>query len=73
MWAFFSRRLRMWLLFAVGAPVLAWLLGRLGDAVERRRGPNGFSSTLHSVRGWLRRRTRGPLSRRDHDPHLPAR
>ncbi|MBW0104944.1 hypothetical protein [Pseudonocardia sp. KRD291] len=68
MWAFFSRRLRMWLLFAVGAPLLAWLLGRLGDVVERRRGPNGFSRTLHTARGWLRRRTRGPLSHRDTQP-----
>lgn len=71
MWAFFSRRLRMWLLLAVGAPLLAWLLGRLGDVVERRRGPNGFSRAMHTARGWLRRRARGPLSHRD--TQVPAR
>jgi hypothetical protein len=73
MWAFFSARLRMWLLLAVGAPVLGWLLGRIGDAVEARRGPNGLSRALQKGRGWLRRRTRGPLAARPAaDPTGPA-
>jgi hypothetical protein len=51
MWAFFSRRLRMWLFFALGAPVLSWLLGcaaapagrwptgiRIARATDGRRG-----------------------------------
>ena len=72
MWAFFSRRLRMWLLLALGAPILAWLLGRVADAVERRNGPNGATRALHSARGWLGRRTRGPLARRQ-ETRQPAR
>ncbi|MHA6796660.1 hypothetical protein ACVGVM_24570 [Pseudonocardia bannensis] len=62
MWAFFSARLRMWLVLAVGAPVLGWLLGRLGDVIEARRGPNGLSRVLRKGRGWLHRRSKGPLA-----------
>lgn len=64
MWAFFSRRLRMWLVLAVGAPVLAWLLGKVGDVVESRRGPNAASKVLKTGSGYLRRRTKGPLGGR---------
>jgi hypothetical protein len=64
MWAFFSRRLRIWLILAIGAPIVAWLLGKVGDAIESRRGPNGFSNVLKKGSGYLRNRTKGPLSRR---------
>lgn len=64
MWAFFSRRLRMWLILAIGAPVLGWLLGKLGDVIESRSGPNSFTRTLHTGRRWLQRNARGPLARR---------
>lgn len=64
MWAFFSARLRMWLILAVGAPVLGWLLGKVGDLVEARRGPNGLSKVLQTGRDWLARRSRGPLAAR---------
>jgi hypothetical protein len=73
MWAFFSARLRMWLLLAVGAPVLGWLLGKIGDIVEARRGPSGLSRGLQKGRSWLRRRSRGPLAPRPvADPTGPA-
>jgi len=65
MWALFSRHLRVWLLLAVGAPLLAWLLGRVGDAIERRRGPNTVSRIIHQGRRFLERRVRGPLRRRE--------
>jgi hypothetical protein len=69
MWAFLSARLRMWLVLAVVAPVLGWLLGRIGDLIESRRGPNTVSRVLQKGRGWLRGRTRGPLApRRPGDP-----
>lgn len=64
MWAFLSARLRLWLLFAIGAPVLSWLLGALGDRLEARGGPTSTSRALKKGRDWLRRRTRGPLARR---------
>lgn len=62
MWAFLSARLRLWLLLAVGAPVLSWLLGAIGDRLEARSGPTTTSRTLKKSRDWLRRRTRGPLA-----------
>ncbi|BBF99831.1 MULTISPECIES: hypothetical protein [Pseudonocardia] len=65
MWVLISRHLRVWLLLAVGAPILAWLLGRLGDAIERRRGPNVVSKLTHQGRRFLERRVRGPLRRRE--------
>lgn len=64
MWAFLSARLRTWLLLAVAAPAVGWLLGRIGDAIEARRGPNPVSRVLQKGRGWLSRRTRGPLTTR---------
>jgi hypothetical protein len=36
MWALLSVRLRLWLLRAVGVPILGWLLG---DRVEVAMGP----------------------------------
>lgn len=69
MWAFLSARLRWWLILAIGAPVLGWLLGRIGDVIESRRGPNSISKVLQKGRGWLRGRSRGPLApRRAGDP-----
>jgi hypothetical protein len=80
MWAFLSARLRLWLVLAVGAPLLGWLLGRVGDAIEQRRGPTGLSRVLQTGRDWLARRSRGPLGGRRHaaatgpaDPGVPAR
>jgi hypothetical protein len=64
MWAFLSARLRWWLILAIGAPLLGWLLGRIGDVIESRRGPNTVSKVLQTGRGWLQRRARGPLARR---------
>jgi hypothetical protein len=78
-WAFFSARLRMWLILAVGAPLLGWVLGKVGDAIEKRRGPTGLTRVLQKGRDWLARRSRGPLGRRraeaagPADPGVPAR
>ncbi len=80
MWAFLSARLRMWLIVAVAAPLVGWLLGKIGDLIEARRGPNGVSKVLQMGRDWLRGRTRGPLAIRrsaasggTRDPGAPAR
>ena len=69
MWAFLSARLRLWLFFALGAPVLAWLLGQLGDRLEARHGPTALTRGLQKGRGWLRSRTRGPLATRGQHRH----
>jgi hypothetical protein len=68
MWAFFSRRLRMWLILAIAVPVVAWLLGRIGDVIEARQGPNRASRGLQTLRRWLQNRATGPLARRGADP-----
>jgi hypothetical protein len=70
--AFFSARLRMWLILAVGAPLLGWVLGKVGDAIEKRRGPTGLTKVLQKGRDWLARRSRGPLGRRPADATGPA-
>lgn len=77
MWAFLSRRLATWLIIAVGAPLLGWLLGRIGDAVEARRGPNALSRGLQWTRGFLLRKRVAPRGAADpagaRDAGSPAR
>jgi hypothetical protein len=69
MWAFLSARFRMWVILAVVAPLLGWLLGRIGDLIEARRGPNAVSKVLKFGRSFLGHRSRGPLApRRPADP-----
>jgi hypothetical protein len=46
MWLFFSRRLRMWLILTVLVPLGTGLLRRVGQALERRRGPSAVSRGL---------------------------
>jgi hypothetical protein len=72
MWAFFSRRLRMWLILAVGAPVLGIVLGKVGDLIEARRGPNTVSRVLRTGRRWLQSRAKGPLAARADEERTPA-
>jgi|GEM_PF-1453478 len=64
MWAFFSARLRTWLILVVAAPVLGFVLGKVGDVIESRSGPNSVSKVLHTGRRWLQRRSKGPLASR---------
>jgi hypothetical protein len=58
MWAFFSRRLRMWLVLAVVVPLVSWAMGWLGDRIEARNGPGKVSRALRTGRDWLDRRTK---------------
>jgi hypothetical protein len=46
MWLFFTRRLRMWLILTVVVPLATGVLRRLGQALERRRGPSAVSGAL---------------------------
>jgi hypothetical protein len=64
MWAFFSARLRMWLILAVAAPLLGWLLGKVGDTIEARRGPSTITKVLQKGRDFLASRATGPLAAR---------
>ena len=72
MWAFFSRRLRMWLILAVAVPLSAWLLGRIGDVIEARKGPNRASRALQGLRAWLQGYAAGPFARRPATPVSPG-
>lgn len=64
MWAFLSRRFRTWVLFVVGLPILAKVLGRLADALEARRGPSSRIAGAVRSAGDLAGRTRRPRRRR---------
>lgn len=57
MWAFFSGRLRMWVIIAIVLPLLSWALGWLGDRLEARNGPGKASRALRAGRDWLDRLT----------------
>ncbi len=64
MWVFLTRLLRRWLFFALGAPVLDWVLGKVGDQLEANNGLTRASRMLQQGRHWLQRSSRGPLARR---------
>jgi hypothetical protein len=46
MWLFLSSRLRTWLVLTVVVPLATGLLRRLGQGLERRRGPSAVSRAL---------------------------
>lgn len=46
MWLFLTRRLRMWVLLTVLAPLATRVLSGLGRALERRTGPSVVSNGL---------------------------
>ena len=68
MWALLSTRLRRWLFFVVGLPLIARLLHRIADTVESRRGPSSRAVSLLRGSGDLvgtsRRRRRRRRRRR---------
>jgi hypothetical protein len=49
MWVFFSRRLRMWLLLAVGLPLARVLVHRLALAASHRDPSTRTARTLHQA------------------------
>ena len=49
MWAFFSRRLRTWLLLAIALPLTRALVHRLALAAERRDPSTRTSKALHQA------------------------
>jgi hypothetical protein len=60
-WLFLSRRLRAYVLLALGAPLVAWALDALGRRIEARRGATRVSRVLRWGGRRLRRKARGPL------------
>jgi len=49
MWAFFSRRLRMWLLVAVALPLVRAAVHRVAVAAERRDPATRTARALHKA------------------------
>ncbi len=49
MWAFFSRRLRMWLLLAIALPLTRALVHRLALAARRRDPSTRTAKALHQA------------------------
>jgi hypothetical protein len=49
MWAFFSRRLRMWLLLAIALPLTRALVHRVALAAERRDPSTRTAKALHQA------------------------
>ena len=49
MWGFFSRRLRMWLLLAIGLPLARALIHRLALAADQRDPSTRTAKTLHQA------------------------
>ena len=55
MWAFFSRRFRLWVMFALGVPILRALLGRAGTTLEARTGSTVVTRGLETGHRTLAR------------------
>ena len=52
MWAFFSRRLRMWLLFSIVIPFVRKLWGRAqANRVARKAAPSGMADATRRPAG----------------------
>ena len=49
MWLFLSRRIRMWLLLAVGLPLARALVHRLSAALQQRSPGSGAARSLDRV------------------------
>ena len=64
MWALVSTRFRRWLLFVIGAPILAKVLSRAADWFEARRGPSSRTVSALRSSGDLLRRSRRKRRRR---------
>ncbi|SFF03062.1 hypothetical protein [Blastococcus tunisiensis] len=60
MWLFLTRRLRMWVLLTVLAPLATKVLRGLGRTLERRTGPSVISNGLLKA-GELGERARTAL------------
>jgi hypothetical protein len=71
MWAFFSKRLRVWLLVAVALPLARAVVHRLAETAERRDPSARAAKVLHqadsTVTAVSRRASRG------HDRHKARR
>jgi hypothetical protein len=66
MWAFFSRRLRMWLLLAIALPLARALVHRLALAVERRDPSTRTAKTLLQADSMVTSVSRRAARKKEH-------
>jgi hypothetical protein len=65
MWAFFSRRLRMWLLLAIALPLARASVHRLALAAERRDPSTRTARALHQADSTVTAVSQRSASKRD--------
>lgn len=54
--AFFSKRIRRWVILALAVPVGSWLLAQLADQIRARRGESTVTKALRAPQQWRERR-----------------
>jgi hypothetical protein len=66
MWAFFSRRLRMWLLLAIALPLARALVHRLALAAERHDPSTRTAKTLLQADSMVTAASRRAARKKEH-------
>ena len=72
-WAFFTKRFRLWLLFAFGVPVLRRIMAASGDTLEARTGETLVTRGLRTGHGYLGQFDRRARKQARRAPRLPVR
>jgi hypothetical protein len=72
-WAFFTKRFRLWVLFALGIPVLRRIMAGAGETLEARSGENAVTRGLRSGHGYLERYDRRARKQARMAPRRPFR
>jgi hypothetical protein len=55
MWLFLRRRLIIWVVLAVGVPLLDWLLGKVSETLRARKGESTLTRGLDTTRSGVRK------------------
>ena len=72
-WAFFSKRFRLWLVMAFGIPLLRRVLGRAGETLEGRGGETAVTRGLRAGNQHLARYDRRARKEARRAPRSPVR
>jgi hypothetical protein len=65
MWAFFSRRLRMWLVLAIALPLIRALVHRVALAAARHDPSTRTAKTLHQADSAVTRVSRRAVQKKE--------
>lgn len=72
-WAFFTRRFRLWLLMALGVPVLRRVLKGASETLEQRQGESAITRGLRTGHEQLARYDRRARKEAKRAPRRPVR